>query len=180
MQRWLVLALVLLHLPPRSARAERRSCPGPAGGLVGGESIAAFGAAFEPLPRASCPVAAQPEPGTLQPLDQVVAAEPLEPPRRSFPWLVAGGGALATALGLAIASDAAALPACASPEQGRACMSAPIDPGPVLGRAAAVSAAVGMVVLATGAVIESRDRDAHRAAPWIDGGAIGMAWTGEL
>ena len=130
------------------------------------------------LARPSCPVAGG------QSLDDVVlddGARP-RPGSRAWPWLIGGGGAVAAALGLAIAADATALPACAYPDEGRACVSRPIDASGALERAAIASAAAGAVALATGAVIFARERGRGRprAVPLVGEGMVGVAIGGEL
>ena len=99
---------------------------------------------------------------------------------RAWPWLIAGGGAAAAAVGLAIAAGATALPPCAYPDEGRACVSRPIDASGALERAAIASAAAGAVALGTGAVLFVRDRRRTRAVPLVGRGMIGVAIGGEL
>ncbi|HKE18478.1 MAG TPA: tetratricopeptide repeat protein [Kofleriaceae bacterium] len=137
----------------------------------------------------TCPVAETPEPQAavrLEAVDRIVAAEQdrARSRPRAWPWLVTGGGALAAAIGLAVAADATRPPACAHPEQGRACLRMPIDASAALERTAIVAGAAGAIALAAGAVIavrargETRTGEPRRAMPWIAPGAVGVAWGG--
>ncbi len=99
---------------------------------------------------------------------------------RALPWLIAGGSAAAAAVGLAIAAGATALPPCAYPDQGRACVSRPIDASGALERAAIASAAAGAVALGTGAVLFVRERRRTRAVPLVGDGMFGVAIGGDL
>lgn len=102
------------------------------------------------------------------------------PGSRAWPWLIAGGGAVAAAVGLAVAAGATALPSCAYPDEGRACVSQPIDASGALERAAIASAAAGAVALGIGAVLFARERRHARAVPLVGEGMIGLAIGGDL
>jgi hypothetical protein len=83
-------------------------------------------------------------------------------------------------VGRASAPGATALPPCAYPDQGRACVSRPIDASLALERAAIASAAAGAVAIGTGAVLLVREHRHTRAVPLVGGGMIGVAIGGDL
>ncbi|HWM85989.1 MAG TPA: tetratricopeptide repeat protein [Kofleriaceae bacterium] len=164
-------------------------CARPGDGDLIGERVRRLRTSAAQLARPSCPAtelqggASAPHVPSLEArvaIDQARAAEP--PGARAWPWLAAGGGALAVSLGLAVAAQATEQPPCADPPQGRACETSPIDTGAALGRAAAVTAAVGLISLGTGAVILARKRRParRRAMPWVGQGIIGVAIRGDL
>jgi tetratricopeptide (TPR) repeat protein len=171
------------HLASAAALLERYlRCARPADAGLVRERLRRLRSSAARLGWRTCPVA----PGVV--LDDVAlgdgaiddAGERSRSGSRAWPWLVAGGGAAAAAVGLAIAAGATALPPCAYPDQGRACVTRPIDASLALERAAIASAAAGAVAIGTGAVLLVRERRQARAVPLVGGGMIGVAIGGEL
>ncbi len=171
------------HLAEAAALLERYlRCARPADAGLVRERLRRLRASTARLGWRTCPVAESAALGDVAPDD--VALDDVAVDGRTRPgstaWLIAGGGAVAAAVGLAIAAGATALPACAYPDEGRACVSRPIDASAALERAAIASAAAGAVALGTGAVLFARERRHTRAVPLVGDGMIGLAIGGEM
>ncbi len=170
------------HLAAAAAMLERYlRCARPTDAGLVRERLRRLRASSTRLGWRTCPVAEGTELDEVALDDAVVERrDGSRPGSRALPWLIAGGGAAAAAVGLAIAAGATALPPCAYPDQGRACVSRPIDASLALERAAIASAAAGAVALGTGAVLFVRERRRTRAVPLVGDGMFGVAIGGDL